>query len=144
SIMQKLEKEIKDIPEVAYYTTNVGKGNPQIYYNVLQKKQQSNFGEFFVQLKKDVLADEKRALIDHLRKRWTPFEGAKVKVKDFQQGIPMSAPIEVKLLGNNLDTLRSLAGRVAKLLGTTEGTIYIDNPVKNLKSDIQVQINKPK
>jgi multidrug efflux pump subunit AcrB len=34
--------------------------------------------------------------------------------------------------------------RVEEMLNRTEGTIYINNPVKNLKSDIKVEINKEK
>lgn len=144
SIMSQLESELKAIPEVQYYTSNVGKGNPQIYYNVIQENEHSNFGEIFVQLDPGVRADEKKEIIEQLRNRWTPFEGAKVEVKDFQQGTPMAAPVEVKLLGDNLDTLRSLAGRVEDMLDATDGTIYVNNPVKNLKSDIAVSIDKAK
>lgn len=144
SIMYKIEKGLSKVPEVKYYTTNVGKGNPQIYYNVIQQNQQSNFGEIFVQLKPDIEAEEKKEIINQLREKWTPFEGAKIEVKDFQQGVPMEAPIEVKLLGENLDTLRNLASKVEHLLNITSGTIYTNNPVKNLKSDLLVDVNKAK
>src|SRR5699024_6890936 len=80
SIMHKVEKGLSEVPEVKYYTTNVGKGNPQIYYNVIQKNQQSNFGEIFVQLKPDIEAEQKKEIINQLREKWTPFEGAKIKV----------------------------------------------------------------
>jgi sorbitol/mannitol transport system permease protein len=39
------------------------------------------------------------------------------------------APIEVRVFGDNLDTLRSLAAKVENQLRNTDGTIYIDNPV---------------
>jgi multidrug efflux pump subunit AcrB len=67
-----------------------------------------------------------------------------VEVKDFEQGPPVVAPVEVRLLGENLDTLRSIAMRVEEMLNNTSGTIYVNNPVKNLKSDIKVEINKEK
>ncbi|MBI5728013.1 MAG: efflux RND transporter permease subunit, partial [Ignavibacteriales bacterium] len=53
-------------------------------------------------------------------------------------------PVEVRILGDNLDTLRELANSVAALLKKTEGTIYINNPQEHLKSDIKVVINKEK
>ena len=56
----------------------------------------------------------------------------------------MISPVEVRLLGNDLDTLRSLAGKVEEMLKKTEGTLYVNNPVRNLKSDIRVNINKEK
>ncbi|MEY4930888.1 MAG: hypothetical protein RI909_1612, partial [Bacteroidota bacterium] len=41
-------------------------------------------------------------------------------------------------------SLRALATRVENMLQQTEGTIYINNPVAHLKSDIKVDINKEK
>lgn len=65
-------------------------------------------------------------------------------MKNFQQGMLEIAPVEVRLFGDNLDTLRNLAFRVENLLKNMEGTIYISNPLSNLKSDIRVDINKEK
>src|SRR5262249_2156892 len=66
------------------------------------------------------------------------------EVKNFEQGPPVAAPIEIRLIGDNLDTLRALAGRVEYLLKQTEGTLYVNNPVSNLKSDMRVVINQDK
>jgi len=144
SIAKQIEKEIKDIPEVKYFASNVGKGNPRIYYNLLQTNERSDFAEIFVLLHPDVRADKKVALIEKLRAKWSPYLGAKVEVKDFEQGQPIISPVEVRVFGENLDTLRQLAGKVENLLLKTEGTIYVNNPLKNLKSDIKVDINKEK
>lgn len=142
SVMKNIEKELKKIPEVEYFTSNTGKGNPQVYYNVMQRNESSDFGEIFVQLQPGVKAGGKRAIIEKLRNKWTPYPGAKIEVKDFQQGTPMAAPVEVKIFGDDLDTLRKLAAQVADSLATTDGTVYINDPVKNLKSDIRVHIDK--
>ena len=144
SIAKQIEKEIKDIPEVKYFASNVGKGNPRIYYNLLQTNERSDFAEIFVLLHPDVRADKKVALIEKLRAKWSPYLGAKVEVKDFEQGQPIISPVEVRVFGENLDTLRQLAGKVENLLLKTEGTIYTNNPLKNLKSDIKVDINREK
>jgi len=144
SIAKQIEKEIKEIPEVKYFASNVGKGNPRIYYNLLQTNERSDFAEIFVLLHPDVRADKKVALIEKLRAKWSPYLGAKVEVKDFEQGQPIISPVEVRVFGENLDTLRQLAGKVENLLLKTEGTIYTNNPLKNLKSDIKVDINKEK
>jgi len=97
-----------------------------------------------VQLHEQTSPERKLELINELRKKWTPFPGAKVEVKNFEQGPPINAPVEVRLFGENLDSLRSLAGRVELMLTKTEGTIYVSNPVEYLKSDIKVEINKEK
>ncbi|RDC54476.1 AcrB/AcrD/AcrF family protein [Pedobacter chinensis] len=144
SITRQIEKELKAIPEVKYFASNVGKGNPRIYYNVLPQNERTDFAELFVLLQPDIRSDRKIEIIEMLRKKWTPYPGAKVEVKDFEQGQPIISPVEVRLLGDNLDTLRSLAAKVEGMLLKTQGTIYVNNPLKNLKSDIKVDINKEK
>ena len=144
TITRQIEQELKKIPEVKYFAANVGKGNPRIYYNVLPQNERTDFAELFVLLQPDVRADRKVEIIEQLRKKWTPYPGAKVEVKDFEQGQPIISPVEVRLLGDNLDTLRNLAGRIENMLLRTKGTIYVNNPLKNLKSDIKVDINKEK
>ena len=56
----------------------------------------------------------------------------------------MPAPVEVRLFGEHLDTLRNMAARVETMLQKTPGTIYVTNPVSNVKTDIRVAINKEK
>ncbi|PWG79503.1 efflux RND transporter permease subunit [Pararcticibacter amylolyticus] len=144
SITRQIEQKLKTMPEVKYYSANVGKGNPRIYYNVVQQNERADLAEIFVQLQPDVRANRKMEIISELRKAWTPYPGAKVEVKDFEQGIPMISPVEVRLFGENLDTLQILASRVEAMLKKTEGAIYVNNPVKNNKTDIRVDINRQK
>lgn len=144
SITRQIEADLAELPQVKYYSSNVGKGNPQIYYNVVQANTKSDFAEIFVQLEDDIKAKDKVKLINELRERWSPYPGAKIEVKDFEQGVPVISPVEVKLLGDNLDTLQSLASKTEELLASTEGTIYVNNPVENKKTDIRVNVDKAK
>ena len=144
SISKKIEKELKLIPEVQFVSANVGKGNPRIYYNVIPLNERSDYAGLFVQLKEGTKATRKIEIIDQLRSKWTPYPGAKVEVKNFEQGPPVVAPIEVRILGKNIDTLRILAIKVENLLAKNKSSIYINNPLKNLKSDIRVDIDKEK
>ena len=144
SITRKIETRLDSMPEVAYFAANVGKGNPQVYYNVAQANQRSDFAEIFVQLDPKIKPSEKLKLIQDLREAWTPYPGAKVEVKDFEQGIPMISPVEVRLFGPNLDTLQALAAHVETLLKQTQGTLYVHNPVRNNKMDIRLDIDRQK
>lgn len=144
SVTKAIEKELKQLPDVKYYTSNVGKGNPRVYYNMQQAREDVSYADIFVQLHDDVKSKEKIALIEDLRKKWTPYLGAKVEVRDFEQGVPIISPVEVKILGDNLDSLQSLSYRIEDILKRTEGTEYVNNPIKNNKTDIKVNINREK
>lgn len=143
-ITKKVEDVLAKQKEIEYYAANVGKGNPRIYYNIIPMNERTDFAEIFVQLNKDVDPDQKTETIEKLRKEFNKWPDAKIEVKNFEQGPPILAPIEVKLLGKNLDTLRNLTFMVEEILEKTPGTLYIKNPVSHLQSDIKVNIDKEK
>lgn len=139
-----VEQHLKNEPEVEYFTTNVGKGNPRIYYNVIPENEKSDFAQFFVQLKRDINPSKKKRIIDKLRGEFFAVPGAKIEVKDFEQGPPIEAPVALRISGDNLDTLSALAAKVESLLKTTPGAIYVNNEVGVLKSDLKLAINTQK
>jgi multidrug efflux pump subunit AcrB len=139
-----VEKELGKEKNIAYYITNVGKGNPRIYYNVIQENDKPDFAQFFVQLHPSVSPTEKTNLINVLRGKFMSVPGAKIEVKDFEQGPQIEAPVAIRIAGDNLDTLRTLAARAEKLMQSTPGAIYVKNEVGLLKSDIRVHINTQK
>ena len=142
-VARYVEKEISNIPNLKNYATNIGRGNPRIYYNVVPQNDVSNYAQLFVQLD-ETPPDEKRKLIDRLRTRFKDYPNAKIEVKDFEQGPPIEAPIAIRLFSEDLDTLRSLAFRVEALLKKTPGTIYVNNELTTLKTDLRVKVNKEK
>lgn len=144
SVSKLIERDLRKLPEVKYVSANVGKGNPRIYYNAIPLNDRTDYGNLFVQLQDDLGADEKINLIEKLRTKYTNYPAATIEVKNFEQGPPVVAPVEVRILGDNVDTLRQIASRVETMLKNTKGTIYVKNPLKNLKSDIKFDINKEK
>lgn len=144
SVARYVEQVVHEIPEVKYFASNVGKGNPRVYYNVLQENERTDFAQTFVQLDEHTSPDRKLEIINQLRDKFHQYPGAKIEVKNFEQGPPVVAPVEVRLFGDNLDTLRTLSARVENLMKQTEGTLYVNNPVSNLKSDMRVVINQDK
>lgn len=143
SISRYVERHIAHLPELKNYTTNVGRGNPRIYYNVIPQNEVSNYAQIFVQLN-GTESTRKKQMIDSLRQVFKDYAGAKIEVKDFEQGPPIEAPIAIRVFSENLDTLRSLAFRVEDLLKKTDGTIYVNNDLTTLKTDIKVDVNKEK
>ncbi|MFM7429083.1 MAG: efflux RND transporter permease subunit [Flammeovirgaceae bacterium] len=142
-VARYVEDELKKEEEIKYFTTNVGKGNPRIYYNVVGRSESSNIAQFFVQTN-DISPEKKTKLIDKLRDKFFLYPNAKIEVKDFEQGPPLEAPIAMRIFGENLDTLRSLSMKVEDIIKKTEGTIYVNNPLANQQTDLKIKINKEK
>lgn len=143
-VTKLVENELKQHKEIVYYTSNVGKGNPQIYYNVHQQDVKPDFAQIFVQMDNEASPDSKIELIKQLRQRFKTFPYAKIEVKDFEQGTPIEANIVVRVFGENQDTLRALSFKVEDILRKHPGTVYINNELNTYKSDVKVKINKEK
>lgn len=129
---------------ITWYSSNTGRGNPRVYYNVVSRNESPDYAQVFVQLQENTPPQIKLALIDTLRAQFRYVPGAVINVKNFEQGPPVEAPVAIRLQGENLDTLRALAARVESMIGSTAGTMYVDNPIAVIKTDLAVRINKEK
>lgn len=142
-VVRFVETELKKVPEIKNIASNIGKSNPRIYYNVIGAPETENFAQLFVLLE-DMETQEKKDIINQLREKLVNYPNAKIEVKDFEQGPPLEAPLAYRIFGDNLDSLRIVAGQIEKILANQTGTIYIDNPLKVQPTDFRVIINKEK
>jgi multidrug efflux pump subunit AcrB len=143
-VTRLVEGELKKHKEIVYYTSNVGKGNPQIYYNVHQQDVKPDFAQIFVQLDEEASPKSKTDLIKQLRQKFKDFPYARIEVKDFEQGTPIEANIVVRVFGEDQDTLRKLSFKVEEILRKNRGTFYVNNELNTYKSYIKIRIDKEK
>ncbi len=129
---------------ITWYASNIGRGNPRIYYNVIRETESPDYGQIFVQLQDHTPPPVKVALIDELREKFKNVPGAVINVKNFEQGPPIEAPVAIRVFGENLDSLRTLAVQVEQILSETDGTMYIDNPIATIKTNLKIKTNKDK
>jgi multidrug efflux pump subunit AcrB len=130
-------------PEVKAIYTSVGHDNPQIYYNLSPRVDDPRVGQLFVLLKH---YDQKRtpALLDTLRGELARYSGAEIALREFEQGPPVDAPIALRIIGPDLDTLQALAARMQQVFETTPGTEYVTNPLRLQRTDLRVAIDRAK
>ncbi len=115
-------------PGVVSVMANVGRSNPRIYYNTGNDEQKSNLGGVVVVLKDwDPVGGP--ALVARLRRKFADCPDAQLVIKIFQNGPPVDAPITVKVIGPELDTLNRLAGTVEAVMRRVPGTRDVENPV---------------
>jgi multidrug efflux pump subunit AcrB len=143
-VTRLVEGELKKHKEIVYYTSNVGKGNPQIYYNVHQQDVKPDFAQVFVQLDEEASPGEKTEVIKELRKKFNDYPYARIEVKDFEQGSPIEANIVVRVFGDDQDKLRELSFKVENVLRKNPGTFFINNELNTYKSDVKIKIDKEK
>jgi multidrug efflux pump subunit AcrB len=143
SAARYVENILKDREEIKNYTVNVGRGNPQIHYNVESEELNIAHAQIFVELFKfDFKLLEN--LVIELRKEFVGYPSAKIEVKEIEQGPPVEAPIAIKILGDNIEILRKIARDVEGMFLATIGTVNVNNPQKTTVIDIHIQINRAK
>lgn len=143
SITHYVESVLNKKEEVQNYCTNVGKGNPMVYYNLMQANEKSNYAQLFVQLKK---YDQRKTpvFLKELSDELGCIPGTQIEIKEFQNGTAEEAPIEIAFFGPNLDTLKRLASFGEAILKNTAGTTFVRNPLKFSIADLKIRINKDK
>ncbi len=138
-----VEDKLAQTPEVKSWFTNLGHGNPQIYYNHIVRKNSANYGEIFVQLKGYDTRQTPR-MLDALRAKLDRYPAARIYVKEFVNGPPISAPIAVRVVGRDLDMIETLSARVEKLLEDTPGTRDVQNPLKVARTNLRLAVDSQK
>jgi multidrug efflux pump subunit AcrB len=128
---------------VASVMTNVGRDNPQVYYNVIPRNENAGVAQLFVTLD-EYHSTETPAMLDTLRARFAAYPNARIEVREFENGPPIDAPVAIRLTGPDLDTLRTLAARVERVITATPGTMYVDNPVRLARTDLKVDVDQHK
>jgi multidrug efflux pump subunit AcrB len=143
-LVYKIEQKLLTFPEVDHISANAGKGNPRIYYNEFQRQNSANFGQIIVYLDSKTKVPEIVKFAEKARKELAGTPGVRIEVKRFQQGPPITAPVEMRILGSNLDTLDQLSSKVEKLIKARKGTMYVRNDLKYIKSDVIVEVDHQK
>ncbi|KPF79876.1 multidrug transporter AcrB [alpha proteobacterium AAP81b] len=123
-----VEKSLKGEPLVTGVMSNIGRGNPQIFYNQRSFDQRTSIGEVLVTMK-EWTPETGPPLAARLRARLATDPNAQYVVKIFQNGPPIEAPVAVKIIGPDLDVLQRLAAEVEGVMRKVPGTRDIVNPV---------------
>lgn len=130
-------------PEVVWSAANLGRGNPQIFYNQNQRQPQPNYAEVFVSLKAWEPGRSERVL-DGLRADFAGYPGARISVETFENGPPVEAPIAVRISGENMQALKALAAEAERVLKATPGTRDVNNPLSVDRTDLDLGLDEGK
>lgn len=136
-VLRGIEAALAAEPDVEQVMSNLGRGNPQIYYNVFSRETAANYAEVFVQLRR---YDERKtaAVYARLRERFAGIAGAEIVLKEFENGPPIDAPIAIRVIGPELAELRRLAAEVEQLISAEAGTRDVINPLRRSRLDLEL------
>lgn len=143
NMVKRVESILNGKPEVNYYMSNIGKGNPMIYYNSFQKSAQTTLGEILCEVK-PTSQEEISKFVENLRDTLDQFINARIYVYEFENGSPIDDAIALRLVGENLDSIKVYSQKIEEIIRENEGTTYVKNPLSQSLTDIRVVINTEK
>lgn len=119
STVNAIDKSVRDQASVERIDWLIGGNVPAFYYNLQARDQgAANFAQAMVKVADFQTANR---LIPALQTRLDEqFPHAQVIVRKLEQGPPFNAPIELRLLGPDLDQLRQLGEQVRAVLANTD------------------------
>jgi multidrug efflux pump len=112
--VKKLEAWLAKRPELENYVSYVGSGAPRFYLPLDQQLPQASFAEFVLLTKnlkqREQLRADLIALFDH------DFSGLRARVLRLENGPPVGYPVQFRISGEDIATVRGLARRAADIV----------------------------
>jgi len=142
-LVGEIDRQVRSYSRVKAVASNIGKENPSIYYNEFPGGEAANKAQLFIILNPMDRVELQQLVLD-LRQDFAATPGARVTVKEFQQGPPVEAPIAIRVLGDDLQLLQQAAADVEELLLETPGTVNVDNKMGRPKLDMNINIQREK
>jgi multidrug efflux pump subunit AcrB len=138
-----VEERLAATGEIRWWFSNLGQENPRIYYNILSRNAAANVAEVFAEVE-DYHPARTNRMLDGLREEFEGYPGARISVHQFENGPPVAAPIEIRVIGPDIATLRLLAGEVEKLIAAVPGTRDVMNAVRLQRTDLDLGVDTEK
>lgn len=138
-VTQRVRRTLLKQPGVKDVTWWIGRSAPPFYYNQIPgRRSQPQYAMALLTLESaDDLKNRVNAMQSLLN---TDFANARIVVRQLEQGPPFDAPIEVQILGSNLDVLRQLSTDVRQVLSSlpevTHARAAIAEPLPRLAINI--------
>lgn len=119
------KKNGQGVPVLESMTTFVGGGGPRFWISASPEMSQLNYAQIIVQTKD-------KHLTEHLLERLQPalsrsVPGARMDVRQLETGAAVGIPVSLRVSGEDIPTLRRLAGELEKILRETPHATRVRN-----------------
>ncbi|MDI9861756.1 efflux RND transporter permease subunit [Flectobacillus roseus] len=119
----KAEALIKGDKRVLSFATFTGTAAPRFYYNFSPEFPTTNYAQILINTTTDKTAEELAEELSNKVEMAIP-EGTTF-VKLMQQGSPLKAPVEVRIIGDDINHLKELSNQVSTILKKASGSKFV-------------------
>ena len=134
----QIEKALEGEEEVLSYASFVGQGGPRFFFSFEPALPRSNIAQIIVHT---AAVEATPGVVNRLREelpRAVP--DAEIDVQRLTQGDPMWAPVEVRISGPDIATLKTLAAQTTGILEATPGSFMVRNDFREDSYALEVNL----
>ncbi|WPU96145.1 efflux RND transporter permease subunit [Mucilaginibacter sabulilitoris] len=121
----RAETLIKHDKRIVSYATFTGTASPRFYYNFSPEFATNNYAQILINTTTEEtteeLAEELSARVGKLIPEGTTY------VKLMQQGSALKAPVEIRIVGEDIDHLKTIAEQVSDIVKQARGSRFVRN-----------------
>lgn len=146
AITEEVEKRLFGVKEIEHFVTNIGIHGIDMFSNLTEdEKGTPTKARIMIDLGQERYRERKSyEIAEELRERIKGIPGAEIKVVELQGGPPSGEPIDIKLLGEDLDELQKTAADFQTFIKEIPGTRDVKTSIKDGIPEIQVKVDKVK
>jgi multidrug efflux pump subunit AcrB len=138
-IARRLEAHVRRQPGVEQVATFLGAGAPRFFYNVNPEFLASNYAQLLVGTSSAEASPEVVRELHLTLGALAP--DARITPKELAEGPNMDAPIEVRVSGDDLRTLKRIGARVTDILRDTPGSALVHRDWREDSYDLLVTVD---
>lgn len=136
-----VDAELNTHDEITAVTWMVGGNTPSFYYNLIQRQQgASNYAQAMVKVSDFHAAN--RLILSLQQTLDRDFPGAQILVRKLEQGPPFNAPVELRVYGPSLDTLKEIGDDIRAVLNTTPDVLHTRATLSTGAPKVLLQVNE--
>ncbi len=141
--VKKLEKYLESQKSLfVNYVSYVGTGSPRFYFPLDQQLPATSFAQFVVTPNNIEARNELRYKLIALFE--TDFLELRTRVLELQNGPPVGFPVQFRVSGENIPTIRAIAVQVADIMRTNRGLANVQFDWDERAKVIKLEVDQPK
>lgn len=134
------------VPEAVQVVSTVGQHGQSAYEFSFSSGTVSNFAEIVVELMdgKEFSRPSHHTIQERLRPYLEQIPGADIRYRAIQWGPPTAAPVLVKIVGQQIDVLRTITARARRIMEGVDGVVDIRDDFSDAAPELRVRIDRAK
>lgn len=141
--INSINDQIKSETGVQHTNWFIGESAPSFYYNIVHRRQHAAYyAQAFIDLEPG--QNTLRFVQDMQTKLSKSYLGARVLVRQLEQGPPVDAPIEILIKGPDLRVLDQLGTKIRQILSETPDVIYTRSDLGEVTTSLEINFDEDK